>query len=54
VALARAIAQTSRDELGKWGAAGRVKYAQQYDIRRVNSQLFDLYQFLIKAKRATR
>jgi len=46
---ARVLAETSREELAGWGAAGRRKYVEKYNVTRVSHELLRLYQSLIKA-----
>ena len=41
--------ETNREELKRWGAAGREKYVEKYDVARVSRELSMLYQGLIKA-----
>lgn len=47
--LAQVFMETNREELKRWGAAGREKYVEKYDVARVSRELSMLYQGLIKA-----
>ncbi|MES2489429.1 MAG: glycosyltransferase [Pseudomonadota bacterium] len=47
--LAQVLMETNREELTRWGAAGRKKYTEKYDVVRVSHELSMLYQDLLKA-----